>query len=135
MAGSLPAAVMIFQQFVKETEAVNALVEVMAAWGLPLFSMAIIISFIIGFVTGNNIASTATAFILFAPMLTAESALLYLSLIFMIGMVGYLLSPLHLCLLVTNEYYQTNPFKLLAKTSGPIMSLVISTIVLYSFLI
>lgn len=128
--GSAIVAVMIFQHFVQETAAISILADTMTDLGLPLFPLIIIVSFITGFATGSNIAAIGATFVLFLPMLPPEYTLQYLSLVYVFGLIGYMVSPLHLCLVVTNEYYKTQPGKLLRKTLPPLMTMAAGTIIL-----
>ncbi|MDW7674875.1 MAG: DUF401 family protein, partial [Bacillota bacterium] len=108
-------AIMIYQQLVQEVGTVAKLSETMTELGIPLFLLAIIIPFFAGIVTGSNLAVIATTFMLFVPLVPTESALAYLSMVYVFGVVGYIVSPIHLCLVVTNEYYQCNTVKVLQK--------------------
>ncbi|MDR2588033.1 MAG: DUF401 family protein, partial [Spirochaetales bacterium] len=49
------------------------------------------------------------------------------------GFLGMMLSPIHVCLIVTNEYYTTSTFKTLAGLWKPVL-FVFACAALYAFL-
>ncbi|MGF7184696.1 hypothetical protein GGQ84_000780 [Desulfitispora alkaliphila] len=121
-------AIMVFQHTVREVGAVTVLAQMMTDLGMPLFPLVLAISFITGFSTGSNIAAVGATFAVFMPMLSEQVMLPYLSLIYVISLVGYMVSPLHLCLVVTNDYFESEPKELLKRTRIPIVALVLWSI-------
>lgn len=60
---------------------------------------------------GNRLNSTA-----FLPIVpTGESGILFFNLIFIVSTASYLVSPFHLCLVLTTEYYKASLSKVLRK--------------------
>lgn len=106
MAASI-VSIIIFKDFLEETQAINTLVDTLTAQGIPLLMLAVLIPYIVGFITGNHTASigiSAPLFITVAPELVFP----YLSLVFISGLAGYLGSPLHLCTVFTAEHFKTS---------------------------
>ncbi len=104
--GLVIVLIMLFQAFVEEVGGVNIFAEQMTQWGVPLMAIACLIAFITGYTTGANMAAIAASFVIFIPIIPGgEQAIFYLSMMFVYSLVGYILSPLHLCLVLTNEYY------------------------------
>lgn len=80
----------------------------------PMFPaiIRVLVPFIVGGVVGITIAFVGTTFPILISLITAlgetQFMLPYMMLALASGFVGVLLSPLHLCLLLSNEYFQTS---------------------------
>ena len=107
------AAVMVFQEMIQISNAFSSLNTV----GLSLFAVvgiSFVVSFSMGFLTGVNTAFIAIAYPILLPLIKGlpPDRFLPLSLyVFVIGFSGIMLSPLHLCLVLTNEYFKSNLYK------------------------
>jgi integral membrane protein (TIGR00529 family) len=110
--------------------------EFMAA-GIPFVPIAILIPFISGFVTGIAFAFVGASFpLVFALLgdnvplhvLCATTALAYGA-----GYAGMLLSPVHICFVVTNEYFKTKIFPAYRYLIGPLVSVAVSVLILAGF--
>jgi hypothetical protein len=102
--GIAVAGIMVFQGFVQKTGAVDHLAVYFEEAGTPLLLLAIIFPLFTGMVSGSSLATVGILFPLFSPLLSGGLerevilALLYISII-----VGYVVSPIHLCLVLTKE--------------------------------
>jgi hypothetical protein len=67
---------------------------------------------------------------LFPPALLAP----YTSLLLVSIMFGYLLSPLHLCLALTNQYFGTSYGQTVGKLAVPLLAIVLTALVQLLFL-
>jgi uncharacterized protein len=109
------SAIMIFQGILKDSHAVSAVSRELIAWHFPVVPMCIILPFLVGFVAGISIAFVGTAFpILFSLIQNlgqTDLVLPYMMLAMTSGFMGVLLSPLHLCLLLSNTYFHTSLLK------------------------
>ena len=105
----LLVSVMIFKQILSDSSAVEAIPVVLETSGIsPLIPIALI-PFILGLLTGVNQAYIGVSFPLLLPFFGVESVDLKLVMFaYAVGFVGVLLSPVHLCLLLTKEYYKAN---------------------------
>jgi len=70
--------------------------------GLPVL---FVLPFVVGLITGYTAAYVSIAFPLFAQLLYPDARLAFA---FAGGFLGVLLSPVHLCLILTREYFQAN---------------------------
>lgn len=114
--------IMIFKEFVQNIGGVAILANHLTAWGIPLFALAIVIAFITGFSTGANMAAIAASYAIFIPIIPEDLKIYYLTLIFSYSMVGYIVSPLHLCGVLTYEYYCAEALKVFKKIA-PLLAL------------
>jgi hypothetical protein len=98
---------------------------------LPVVATIAAFSFIIGFLTAHNLAAISILYPLFASFLgdAGTVALLYVS-----SFMGYLISPIHPCVVLSYEYFcpkLTNVYKLLAP---PAVAMVVAAVAIYGVL-
>ena len=99
------AAVIVFQRLIEISAAFDVLKSMDISLGMVVFFI-FLVSFTVGFLTGVNTAYIAIAFPVLLPLIQHLPNYFYLSLyIYVIGFAGILVSPLHLCLVLTNEYF------------------------------
>lgn len=83
----------------------------LGAWGIPLLGVVILVPFLIGLVTGIAIGFVGGSFPIVFGMLEAHPELGHIwaitVLAFGCGYIGMILSPVHVCLIVTNEHFAT----------------------------
>jgi hypothetical protein len=71
--------------------------------------MAILVPFLVGVVTGMSIAPIAIGFPVLIPLFQNDPRFLdYMVLAFASGISGDLLSPFHLCLILTKDYFRAD---------------------------
>lgn len=99
--------VMSLRHMIEYTEAVSAILPYMKVTGLPTIALLIMIDWVIGLATAMPTASIAVILPLALEMIEKITpiiiSLLYLTMIF-----SYLISPMHLCLILTVEYYKSH---------------------------
>jgi len=117
--GSIPillliVAIMIFQGVLKESQAALQIRSELIAYRIPLSLVIMILPFLAGFITGIAVGFVGTSFPLIIPMFPENGLVGYLSsaaLAFTFGFMGMMLSPVHLCFLVTKDYYGASLIK------------------------
>jgi integral membrane protein (TIGR00529 family) len=106
------AAILVFQGIITTSQAVDAVSQELIRWQIPLYPVTIILPFLVGMVAGITIAFVGTTFPILISLVQAlgESHLMlpYMMLALASGFIGVLFSPLHLCLLLSNEYFETS---------------------------
>lgn len=127
----LVAAVMVFQRMIEISNAFTTLSQIGMSLGMVV-AVIFLVSFSMGFLTGVNTAFIAIAYPILLPLIKNLPAAHFLPLslyVFVIGFAGILLSPLHLCLVLTNEYFKSNLYKVYYYLLPPgIVLAVVSTI-------
>jgi hypothetical protein len=102
-------SILIFKGILEDSQAVANVSQEFLNWRIPLVSITIILPFIVGGVSGITIAFVGTTFPILISIAEAvgESRLIvqYMMLAMASGFAGVLLSPLHLCLLLSNKYF------------------------------
>ena len=103
----LLCAVMIFKSVVEASGAAQALFDEMYAFGMPPIVVLIALPMLIGFSTGLSSAMVGISIPLVMPFIAPGGELngMAFLLAYGAGGLGYLLSPLHLCLILSTEYF------------------------------
>jgi uncharacterized protein len=102
--------VMIFKYVMEDAGAVTQIPQALSALGLPVMLVAFVVPMVAGLLTGTAAATLALSVPLVSPLLVGGPldemrAGLWL---FVAGFSGVLLSPLHLCLALTKEYFEAS---------------------------
>ncbi|OPZ28250.1 MAG: hypothetical protein BWZ02_01370 [Lentisphaerae bacterium ADurb.BinA184] len=110
----------------------------LAAWGLPLVATVMVLPFISGLVTGLAVGFVGASFPIVFSLLGADAptaqVLATTALAYGFGHIGMMLSPVHVCLVVTNEHFQTRLVPSLHTLFG-LGAAVLAVVCLYSFLV
>ena len=133
----LIVAIMIFQGVLKESQAALQIRSELFAYRIPVSLVIMILPFLAGFITGIAVGFVGTSFPLIIPMFPENNLLGYLSsaaLAFTFGFMGMMLSPVHLCFLVTKDYYGASLIKSYRYLLLPALS-VMGTVAVVFFLI
>lgn len=102
------AAVIVFQRVLQVSSAFDTLKTMEVSLGLVVLFI-FLVSFSVAFLTGVNTAYIAIAFPVLLPLIQHMPNYFYLALyVYVIGYAGILVSPLHLCLVLTNEYFEAS---------------------------
>lgn len=102
-------AIMLYKATIEDSNAASALISNMQAIGLPAVVMLVALPLLMGLATGLSMAFAGVALPLLIPYIASGSINGYaLSLAYVSGMMGVLLSPLHLCLILSTAYFKAN---------------------------
>ncbi|MFH0769098.1 MAG: DUF401 family protein [Chloroflexota bacterium] len=101
-------AIMFYKASIESSGATGMLVSDMQAIGLPSLLMLIGLPVLMGLSTGYGPASSGLALPLLVPYIVVESSIdgSALLLAYVSGMMGQLLSPMHLCFVLSAEYFK-----------------------------
>ncbi|MFH1980959.1 MAG: DUF401 family protein [Pseudomonadota bacterium] len=132
------SAILIFKGVMLDSRAVGAVNGELMRWQVPLVAIAVVLPFIVGLVVGITIAFVGAAFPIIISLVTATGAsdhmLAYMMLGLAGGFAGVLLSPLHLCLLLSNTYFGTGLGPVYRYLWRPCLVLVIGSLVYFFIL-
>ncbi|MEM0493614.1 MAG: DUF401 family protein [Candidatus Thermoplasmatota archaeon] len=106
--------IMIFRRMF---EAVNAHITISNLIGtlmLPSLIMIIIIPLLFGFITGYNLSAIALSYFLVEPFMNTAglSILGFTSIVYISSLIGYLISPIHLCNVLSSNYLHIDPTRI-----------------------
>jgi hypothetical protein len=103
------AIVMGFKKVLESSQVVHSISSFFLSSGIPLWLIAIFVPFLIGLTTGLTIAPIAIGFPVLIPLFQNDPYFLnYMVLAFASGISGDLLSPFHLCLILTKDYFKAD---------------------------
>jgi hypothetical protein len=104
--------IMIFREIFEASQANIVLKDIIVGANIPIISMVIIIPLFLGVLTGYNLGAVALSYPILAPFFPADISFVTLvgftSLIFISSLVGYIISPIHLCNVVSSDYLKTD---------------------------
>jgi integral membrane protein (TIGR00529 family) len=99
--------VMFFKEAMENSGAVKNLSQFFIKEGIPASPILFILPFITGLLTGITIGFVGSTFPLIISIAGTPSAGI-ISFAFIAGFLGVLLSPLHVCLILTREYFKAD---------------------------
>ena len=107
----LICGIMVFKGALIDSQAVLEIREEMVRYQIPFLIVVVAMPFISGLITGITIGFVGATFPLLVPLFAGLSPLdflLHASLAYVSGYVGMMLSPVHICLLVTKDYFKAS---------------------------
>ncbi len=99
--------IMLFKETLEASGAVTNLSAFFLKQGIPVLPILCFLPFITGLLTGHTMGFVGSTF----PLLInigGEASLANISLAFASGFIGVLLSPVHLCLVLTRQYFKAD---------------------------
>jgi len=117
----LTATVMIFKRILETSGALDAVMAIVSPAGVSGIVLLFAAPFLIGFLTGVNQAFAGIAFPLLVPIIGKQHPDMILFLFaYVSGFVGILLSPAHLCLALTADYFHADLRDVYKILIGPV---------------
>jgi uncharacterized protein len=102
-------AVMGFKEVLESSKAIPGVSSALSSSGVPLWLIAMFIPFLVGLMTGLTVAPPAISFPILISLFKNDAHFLnYMMLAFASGICGNMISPLHLCLVLTKNYFQAD---------------------------
>lgn len=106
----LVTAIMIFKGVLVHTQAVNLVRVEMTSYHIPLYLIILLLPFLSGLITGIAIGFVGASFPLIIPLFPKEPGLFlfWAGIAYLSGYMGMMFSPVHLCFLVTKDYFKAS---------------------------
>jgi len=127
-------SIMLFKEVMASTGAFATLPQLLAALPIPDFVVFALVSFLVAYLTGMTGNYVGIAFPIVMAGAGGTLSLPLVVFVFMAGSAGTLLSPMHLCLSLSIEYYKADFNKVLRKLLAPTGGLVLSALMAFLFL-
>ncbi|MBT3311156.1 MAG: DUF401 family protein [Desulfobacterales bacterium] len=131
-------AILVFKGILEDSKAVDAITKELIALKIHLVVIVVVLPFLIGVITGITIAFVGSAFPILIPLIQTidpgGNILHYIMLALISGFAGVILSPVHLCFILSNEYFQTTMGAVYKRLLGPSLVLVVTGIVYFFIL-
>ena len=103
------AGILIFKGILTDSHAAAAISQELIQMHIPLVLIAVVLPFLVGMSGGIVIAFVGSTLPILVPMIQtlgqAQFLPAYVMLILVSGFTGVMLSPMHLCFLLSNEYF------------------------------
>lgn len=99
--------VMFFKEALEHSGAVKNLSDFFIEKGIPTAPVLFLLPFLTGFITGITLGFVGSTFPLIIHI-TGDTTVAALSFAFAAGFLGVLLSPVHVCLVLTREYFRAD---------------------------
>jgi len=128
----LIASVMIFKEIIEVSKAFESLRNLEVSVGMVV-GLSFMVSFTMGLLTGVNNAFIVISYPILLPLiqnLSPDHFVMISVYVYVIGFAGILLSPLHFCLILTNEYFKSSLYKVYRYLAPPGIALVVISTVL-----
>jgi hypothetical protein len=104
-------AILVFKELLEASGAVSLISRELIYLNIPVFVITIALPFLVGMITGITVAFVGSTFPILIPLVQSVepgAALIpYVMLAMACGFAGVLISPLHLCLILSNQYFQS----------------------------
>ena len=105
----LIAGIMIFQKMLQASGGIEVIPEVFAKLGVHPFIILFSIPFFIAMITGIGVAAIGIGLPILLPIIVQGEVNLYYAMLAYTGsFLGVMLSPMHLCLVVTGNYFKSD---------------------------
>ncbi|MFO7678036.1 MAG: DUF401 family protein [Thermoplasmatota archaeon] len=102
--------IMIFREMFDISQANTLLIKVIESLPIAPLLLIILVPFLFGILTGYNLGAIALSYFFIQPFFefTGLNIISLSSIIFISSLAGYLISPIHLCNVLSSEYLQTD---------------------------
>ena len=118
--------IMIFKGVMTKTSAVESIRNELFTFHIPSLLVVLIMPFLAGMITGVAIGFVGTTFPLIIPLFPQDNSLgyvIYAAMAYTFGHMGQMLSPIHICFLVTKDYFKANLWKSYRYILPPVLTI------------
>lgn len=125
-------AIMIFKKILETSGAIMVIPGFFTELGVHPLVILFSLPFLIGMLTGITSAVAGIGFPVLMPFIVVQGEvnLNYAMFAFVGGYMGHLLSPMHLCLVVTSDYFKVDIGKIYKMLILPVIILSLSALIL-----
>jgi len=128
------AVSMFFFRFVvASSSSVVALFDVATSLGVPLFAILVVVPLLAGSISGTPSMGLGMILPLLLPLL-GDYGVYVVGIIYVGLIAGYIASPMHLCLVLTNSYYKSELRKVYRYLVPSAIALYVSAMAYYVFM-
>jgi integral membrane protein (TIGR00529 family) len=130
---TLIVGVAAYKHLLEAAEIIDAVPPFLLDMNLPITAVIAIVPLIVGLITGVTLAYIGVCFPLLIPLMGSPVNMQLVMLAFVSGFVGCLLSPVHLCLVLTREYFHATwggIYRMLLPSCAAIMAVAVLIVLL-----
>jgi len=123
--------IMILREMMKISQMHLLITETMRNLAFPAIIIVILLPFLLGTLTGYNLGAIALSYPLVEPFFTFTGINIIglTSIIFMCSLIGYLISPIHLCNVLSSEYLKTDTTRMYKMFIPAVVTLLLIQII------
>ncbi|CEP67000.1 Protein of unknown function DUF401 [Moorella glycerini] len=126
------ASIAVFITVVDDLEVLPKLLNEIITYGISLKLLVFVVPLIIGYITADITACIALVLPLMSPLLPLdETRLYYVTTMYAASFIAYIISPLHLCQVLTIDYFKINLMQIYREYWSIILILFIGILVLF----
>jgi len=123
--------VVVFKSFVENTGGIPQIVQFFTQHNFPLILIITIAPFLVGLFSGMGIVPIGVTFPLIIPLVKDGNFYNAIMLAYACGFMGVMLSPAHLCLVVSNQYFDADIQEVYKLLIVPVISIILVALILY----
>ena len=127
--------IVVYKGILQDSGAVDEVIAFFTEQRVPVTLMVILLPFLVGMVTGIAVGFVGPSFPVVVPMVLnhagQEHLMAYIVLAFVSGFTGVLLSPIHVCLVLTKDYFRADLARTLLRLILPCSLLFASGVLLF----
>ncbi|MCX7795962.1 MAG: DUF401 family protein [bacterium] len=123
--------VIVFKSFVENTGGIPQMVHFFTQHNFPLILITTTAPFLVGLFSGMGIVPIGITFPLILPLTNATNFHSTVILAFACGFMGVMLSPAHLCFVVSNQYFDADIREVYKLLIIPVLSIILVALILY----
>lgn len=122
--------ILIFRGYVQESGAIETITLHFQQMGVPVLLLAVIFPLLMGIITGSPMAAVGITIPIFVSLIPiGMDSIKIFSLIYISSLAGYVLSPLHMCLMLTREVCRANLIGIYPYLIIPMAGLLMTSII------
>jgi integral membrane protein (TIGR00529 family) len=123
--------VVVFKSFIENTGGIPQMVQFFTRHNFPIIVIITVAPFLVGLFSGMGIVPIGVTFPLIIPLAKDGNFYSTIMLAYACGFMGVMLSPAHLCLVVSNQYFDADIREVYRLLAIPVISIIIVALVLY----
>jgi len=120
------AGIMLFKELMSVSNLVSIFAANLVNLGIPLWLLLLFLPMLVGLATGSHEAAVGISLPVFVPLLSSNIFLAGVGLAYISATLGYLISPLHLCMILTRDFFHAK-FAQIYRYTGPIALVMLAT--------
>jgi len=116
-------SIMLYKNIANASGVAEIVAKYLQHTSMPALVIIPLLSFVIGVLTAHNMAAIALAYPMLSPIVGNDVHLI--SLLYVSSFMGYLISPLHLCVVVSYDYFKPRFIELYKLMLPPAVLMVV----------
>lgn len=125
------AGIMLFKECINSLTVIHRFISLVIEKGIPVWLLVVLLPGVVAYLTGSTSGSLGVTLPLLAVMIDFKVNIGLLVLLYGASFFGYYLSPVHLCLILTAEYFKVNLKEVYSTLFWPTLAGIVMNVILY----